>query len=189
MDNPWNLPSDFTFGASTASYQIEGAVTEGGRGPSIWDTFCAEPGRIVDGSSGADGLRPLPPVRRGRRADGAASASRATASRSPGPASSPTGTGRVNAEGLAFYDRLVDELLAAGIEPMATLYHWDLPQPLQDDAGGWLNRDTAERFGEYAAICGDAVRRPGRAVGPGQRAQCRRPARLRARPARRRARR
>ena len=153
MDNPWNLPSDFVFGASTASYQIEGAATEGGRGPSIWDTFCAEPGRIADGSSGAeacDHYHRYPEdvgLLKGLGVQGYRFSI-------AWPRIQPEGSGRVNPEGLAFYDRLLDELLAAGIEPMATLYHWDLPQPLQDDRGGWLNRETAERFGEYAALCG-----------------------------------
>jgi beta-glucosidase len=153
VDNPWNLPSDFVFGASTASYQIEGAATEGGRGPSIWDTFCAEPGRIADGSSGAeacDHYHRYPEdvgLLKGLGVQGYRFSI-------AWPRIQPEGSGRVNPEGLAFYDRLLDELLAAGIEPMATLYHWDLPQPLQDDRGGWLNRETAERFGEYAALCG-----------------------------------
>ena len=153
MSNAWNLPSDFTFGASTAAYQIEGAVTEGGRGTSIWDTFCAEPGRIVDGSSGAQACDHYH-----RYAEDVALLKglgvQGYRFSIAWPRIQPEGGGRVNAEGLAFYDRLLDELLAAGIEPMATLYHWDLPQPLQDDKGGWLNRATAERFGEYAALCG-----------------------------------
>ncbi|MDN5892913.1 MAG: GH1 family beta-glucosidase [Nocardioides sp.] len=147
-----NLPPTFRFGASTASYQIEGAVAEGNRGPSIWDTFCAEDGRIIDGSSGAVACdhyhRYAEDVAllKGLGVDGyrfSIAWSRIQ----------PEGTGRANSEGLAFYDRLLDELLAAGIEPMATLYHWDLPQALEDE-GGWLNRDTAERFAEYAALCG-----------------------------------
>ena len=153
MSNAWNLPPDFTFGASTAAYQIEGAVTEGGRGTSIWDTFCAEPGRIVDGSSGAEACDHYH-----RYAEDVALLKglgvQGYRFSIAWPRIQPEGSGRVNAEGLAFYDRLLDELLAAGIEPMATLYHWDLPQPLQDDRGGWLNRATAERFGEYAALCG-----------------------------------
>ncbi|QIX28354.1 beta-glucosidase [Nocardioides sp. JQ2195] len=148
-----DLPPTFRFGASTAAYQIEGAVTAGGRGPSIWDTFCAEPGRIVDGSSGeqacdhyhryAEDVALL----KGLGVDGYRLSI-------AWPRIRPTGSGAVNAEGVAFYDRVLDELLEAGIEPMATLYHWDLPQALED-AGGWLARETAERFGEYAAICAE----------------------------------
>ena len=149
------LPPGFRFGTSTAAYQIEGAVTEDGRGPSIWDTFCAEPGRIKDGSSGAEAcdhyhrwqedvalLRDL----------GAGGYRFSIA----WPRIQPTGTGPANAAGLAFYDRLVDGLLEAGVQPMATLYHWDLPQALQDE-GGWFNPDTPERFGEYAAIVGECL--------------------------------
>ena len=99
------------------------------------------------------------------------------------PRVQPEGSGRANPEGLAFYDRLVDELLAAGVRPMATLFHWDLPQALED-RGGWLQRDTAERFAEYAALVGAAPRRPGRALVPGQRAQRGDDARPRARRAR-----
>jgi beta-glucosidase len=146
------LPAGFRFGASTAAYQIEGAAAEDGRGPSVWDTFCAEPGRVVDGSSGevacdhyhryaedVDLMRAL-------GLDGyrfSVSWSRVQ----------PEGRGRANPPGLAFYDRLVDALLEAGVRPMATLFHWDLPQPLED-AGGWLERDTTDRFAEYATLVG-----------------------------------
>ena len=153
MTNPWNLPADFSFGASTASYQIEGAVAEGGRGPSIWDTFCAQEGTIKDGSSGAEACDHYH-----RYAEDVALLKdlgvQGYRFSIAWPRIQPEGRGKPNADGLAFYDRLLDELLAAGIEPMATLYHWDLPQALQDDGDGWLNRETAERFGEYAALCG-----------------------------------
>jgi beta-glucosidase len=149
------LPVGFRFGTSTASYQIEGGVDEGGRGPSIWDTFCAEPGRIRDGSSGAVACDHFHRYREdvalmGRLGAGGYRFSVAW------PRIQPTGSGPANAEGLGFYDRLVDELLAAGVQPMATLYHWDLPQALED-AGGWTSRDTAERFGEYAGIVGERL--------------------------------
>ena len=140
------------FGASTASYQVEGAVDEDGRGPSVWDRFCAEPGRIADGSSGAvacDHYHRYPEdvaLMKGLGLD----AYRFSISWSR---IQPEGRGRANAAGLAFYDRLLDELLESGIAPMATLFHWDLPQPLEDD-GGWLNRETAERFAEYATLVG-----------------------------------
>ncbi len=146
------LPEGFTFGASTASYQVEGAADEDGRGPSIWDTFAAVPGRVADGSSGAVACDHYH-----RYAEDVA----LMAGLGLGgyrfslawPRVQPAGSGRVNPAGLDFYDRLVDELLARDIAPLATLYHWDLPQPLED-SGGWLSRDTAERFAEYAAIVG-----------------------------------
>jgi len=146
------LPEGFAFGVSTAAYQIEGAATEGGRGPSIWDTFAAEPGRIIDGSSGAVACDHFHRYREdvelmaGLGVDGYRFSI-------AWPRIQPDGSGRANPDGLAFYDRLVDALLERGIAPMATLYHWDLPQPLQD-AGGWRNRDTTDRFAEYAALVG-----------------------------------
>ena len=147
-----HLPQGFVFGASTAAYQIEGAVDEDGRGRSVWDTFCEEPGRIVDGSSGAVACdhyhRHAEDVAlmKGLGLDGYRFSI-------AWPRILPSGSGKVNPAGLGFYDRLVDELLDAGIAPMATLFHWDLPQSLEDE-GGWLNRQTAERFGEYAALVG-----------------------------------
>jgi len=142
------LPAGFVFGTSTASYQIEGAATEDGRGPSIWDTFCDEPGRIVDRSSGAVACdhyhRYAEDVGLMARLGSQGYRFSIAWSRIQ-----PTGSGAANEPGLAFYDRLVDELLAHDVAPMATLYHWDLPQSLED-AGGWMNRDTAQRFAEYA---------------------------------------
>ncbi|HEX7717265.1 MAG TPA: GH1 family beta-glucosidase [Marmoricola sp.] len=144
------LPDGFVFGTSTASYQIEGAASEDGKGPSIWDTFCAEPGRIVDGSSGAVACDHYH-----RYAEDVALMARLGAQgyrfSIAWPRIQPDGTGAADERGLAFYDRLVDELLAHDIAPMATLYHWDLPQALEN-GGGWLSRDTALRFAEYAAI-------------------------------------
>ncbi|HEX2904388.1 MAG TPA: GH1 family beta-glucosidase [Jatrophihabitans sp.] len=147
-----DFPADFIWGAATAAYQIEGAVTEGGRGPSIWDTFSHEPGRIIDGSTGdvacdhyhryqadVDLMAELGLT--GYRFSFA------------WPRIQPTGSGPVNREGMAFYDRLIDALLARDIRPMGTLFHWDLPQALQDQ-GGWANRETAERFAEYAGLLG-----------------------------------
>jgi beta-glucosidase len=149
------LPHGFSFGASTASYQIEGAVGEGGRGPSIWDTFCAEAGRIVDGSSGAVACDHYHRYREDvelMRAAGLHGYRFSIA----WPRIQPQGSGPVEERGLAFYDRLVDELLAAGIAPMATLFHWDLPQSLEDD-GGWLRRETALRFADYATVVGERL--------------------------------
>jgi beta-glucosidase len=146
------LPEGFAFGVSTAAYQVEGAADEDGRGPSIWDTFSKEPGRIADGSTGAVACdhyhryREDVDLMAGLGLDGY----RFSIS---WPRVQPEGRGRANSKGLAFYDRLVDALLERGIAPMATLYHWDLPQPLQD-AGGWRNRDTTDRLAEYATLVG-----------------------------------
>ncbi len=148
--SPPRLPDGFRFGASTAAYQIEGAVHEDGRGPSVWDTFCAEPGRISDGSSGevaCDHYHRYPEDVALMQGLGLGGYRLSIA----WPRIQPAGSGRANPEGLAYYDRLVDSLLEAGVRPMATLFHWDLPQALQD-RDGWLNRDTAERFAEYAAL-------------------------------------
>ena len=153
------FPEDFAWGAATSAYQIEGAATEGGRGPSIWDTFARTPGAIRDGSTGdvaADhyhryeedldlmselGLRSY----------------RFSIS---WPRIQPEGSGAPNQQGIDFYRRLVDGLNERAITPVATLFHWDLPQALQD-AGGWESRDVALRFAEYADVVfralGDAV--------------------------------
>ena len=149
------LPPDFRFGTSTASYQIEGAATEDGKGPSIWDTFVAQPGRIVDGSTGDVACdhyhrwREDVELLRRLGADGYRFSI-------AWPRIQPTGSGAVNEAGLAFYDRLVDALLEAGVQPMVTLYHWDLPQALEDH-GGWRNRDSASWFGDYAAVLFDRL--------------------------------
>lgn len=154
------FPTGFRWGVSTSAHQIEGATTAGGRGPSIWDTFAHSPGRISDGSSGEVACDHYH-----RHTEDVALLAGLGVSgyrfSIAWPRVQPTGTGPANAAGLDFYDRLVDELLAAGVDPVATLYHWDLPQPLED-AGGWLNRDTAARFAEYAEATatrlGDRVR-------------------------------
>ena len=149
------LPPGFRFGASTSAYQAEGGATADGRGPSIWDTFSHVPGVIPDGSTGdvaADHyhryVEDVALLKRLGVGDYRFSIA--------WPRIQPTGSGAVNAAGLDHYDRLVDELLAAGISPVATLYHWDLPQALEDD-GGWLNRVTIERFADYAAIVADRL--------------------------------
>ncbi len=142
------FPDRFVWGAATSSYQIEGAVAEDGRTPSIWDTFSHTPGKVAGGDNGdvaADHYhRYAEDVR--LMADLGLAGYRFSVSWSR---VIPTGRGPVNSAGIDFYARLVDELLAHGIEPALTLYHWDLPQELQD-AGGWTNRDTAHRFAEYA---------------------------------------
>ncbi|MEV8513803.1 GH1 family beta-glucosidase [Dactylosporangium sp. NPDC051484] len=143
------FPSNFWWGAATAAYQIEGSVDADGRTPSIWDTFAAQPGRIDNGDTGATStghyLRYREDVR--LMAELGLSAYRFSVA---WPRIRPAGGAGVNEAGLDFYDRLVDELLAAGVRPVATLYHWDLPQELED-AGGWTSRETALRFGDYAA--------------------------------------
>lgn len=154
------FPTGFRWGVSTSAHQIEGATSVDGRGRSIWDTFAHSPGRIGDGSTGEVACdhyhRHTEDV--ALLAGLGVSAYRFSIA---WPRVQPTGTGPANPAGLDFYDRLVDELLAAGIDPVATLYHWDLPQPLED-AGGWLHRDTAARFAEYADLTatrlGDRVR-------------------------------
>jgi beta-glucosidase len=154
------LPAGFTFGTATASYQIEGAVKEDGRGLSVWDTFCAQPGNIVDDSSGEVACdhyhRYAEDV--GLMKDLGIGAYRFSIA---WPRVQPDGSGPANAAGLDFYDRLVDELVGAGIEPMATLFHWDLPQALQTPSsggvGGWMERSTSERFAEYAALCAERL--------------------------------
>ena len=149
------LPPGFRFGTSTASYQIEGAAHEDGRGPSIWDTFSAEPGRIADGSTGEVACDHYHRVDEDVALIKELGAGGYRFSVS-WPRIQPTGSGPANAKGLDFYDRLVDRVLAAGVAPMVTLYHWDLPQALEDD-GGWLNRATVERFAEYAAIVAERL--------------------------------
>lgn len=144
------FPPDFLWGAATSAYQIEGAAHEDGRAPSVWDRFASMPGATYEGQTGevaADHYH--------RMAEDVAlmaelnlSAYRFSLSWSR---ILPQGTGAVNQRGLDFYDRLVDALLARGISPLATLYHWDLPVTLQD-RGGWLNRDTAYAFAEYAEV-------------------------------------
>jgi beta-glucosidase len=143
-----SFPPGFLWGSATASYQIEGGATEGGRGPSIWDTFSHTPGKIAGGDTGdvaddhyhrwAEDVRHI--------ADLGLGAYRFSISWSR---VQPGGRGEFNPEGIAFYAQLVDALRAAGVQPVATLYHWDLPQELEDE-GGWTNRQTPFLFAEYA---------------------------------------
>ena len=144
------FPAGFLWGAATSAYQIEGAVDVDGRGPSIWDVLCQRPGAISDGD---DGTVSVDHYHR-YRDDVALMRSlglKAYRFSVAWPRVQPTGAGTVNQAGLGFYDRLVDALLEADIEPTATLYHWDLPQALEEQ-GGWPSRETALRFAEYAAI-------------------------------------
>ena len=144
------FPDGFRWGVATAAYQIEGAVAAGGRRDSIWDTFCRRPGAIRDGHTGdvaADHYHRWPEdiALMERLGVGTYRFSIAW------PRVQPDGTGPACEAGLDFYDRLTDELLSRGITPLPTLYHWDLPQPLED-AGGWLNRDTAYRLADFGAL-------------------------------------
>jgi beta-glucosidase len=129
---PAGFPKDFLWGTATSSYQIEGAVNEDGRGRSIWDTFSHTPGKIEVGVKAYRFSIAWPRV-------------------------FPEGTGAPNPKGLDFYNRLLDELLANGIEPYATLYHWDLPQALQDRVGGWQSSDTSKAFGDYAGYVAERL--------------------------------
>lgn len=155
------FPPDFIWGTATASYQIEGAVQEDGRGESIWDRFSHTPGRTNNGETGDVACEHYHRYRedvvlmkelglKGYRFSIA------------WPRIFPKGTGKANPKGIDFYRRLLDELLHNGIDPLVTLYHWDLPQTIQD-RGGWDNRDTASYFADYAACVfetlGDRVRK------------------------------
>jgi len=144
------LPAGFRFGVATAATQIEGAADEDGKGPSIWDTFAARPGTIVDGDTPAVATdhyhRYIEDV--GHVADLGVHDYRFSIA---WPRIVPGGTGAPNAKGLDFYDRLVDVLLARGVRPVPTLFHWDLPQPLQDE-GGWMSRSTAHAFADYVDV-------------------------------------
>jgi beta-glucosidase len=144
------FPTGFVWGAATSAYQIEGATKEDGRGDSVWDAFCQEPGRVRDGDTAdtaADHYHRYPADLDLIKSLGLGSYRFSIA----WPRVMPNGNGEVNQRGLDFYKRLVDGLHQRGIAPMATLFHWDLPQALQD-RGGWESRDTAYRFAEYAAV-------------------------------------
>lgn len=155
QDNFLQFPDDFIWGAATSAYQIEGACSEDGKGPSIWDTFCRKRGKIHNGETGdiaadhyhrwAQDVRIIAEM--GLKAYRFSIAWTRVL---------PQGDGAVNPAGLDFYDRLVDALLEAGVEPFATLFHYDLPQALQD-RGGWGKRETAEHFAEYARVVGERL--------------------------------
>ncbi len=147
------FPADFAWGAATSAYQIEGAVDAGGRGPSIWDTYSHTPGRTEDGGTGdvaCDHYHRLAQDLDLMRSLGLGAYRFSVA----WPRVQPTGSGPANPAGLDFYDRLVDGLLERGIDPWLTLFHWDLPQPLED-AGGWPDREVVGRFADYTAILAD----------------------------------
>ena len=149
------FPAGFAWGAATAAYQIEGAVAEDGRGPSVWDTFSHRAGAVRHGDTGdvtADHYHRWPEDIELMSALGIAAYRFSIA----WPRVQPGGQGPANERGLDFYDRLTDALLAGGITPIPTLFHWDLPQPLEDE-GGWLSRDTAYRFADYAQLAAERL--------------------------------
>ncbi|HYP20444.1 MAG TPA: GH1 family beta-glucosidase [Chloroflexia bacterium] len=152
MTTPITFPTDFLWGAATAAYQIEGAWNEDGRGESIWDRFSHTSGKVHAGDTGDEACDHYHRYRE----DVALMKQlglKAYRFSTSWPRVVPEGRGRVNPAGLDFYDRLVDELLSADIQPFLTLYHWDLPQALQD-VGGWDNRETCGYFADYAALMG-----------------------------------
>src|SRR5712691_8197839 len=149
------FPDGFVWGSATAAYQIEGAADIDGKGPSVWDTFSRTPGNVRGGDTGdiaCDSYRRY-------REDVALMASLGLGAYRfsvSWPRIQPTGRGAANQRGLDHYRALLDELSGRGIAAAVTLYHWDLPQALQDE-GGWAVRDTAQRFAEYAAIVAEAL--------------------------------
>jgi beta-glucosidase len=154
--SPAGFPNGFLWGTATSAYQIEGAVDEDGRGRSIWDKFAHTPGKIADHSN-AD--RANDHYHRYKEDVGLIRQLGAKAYRFSiaWPRVFPNGTGKPNPKGLDFYHRLTDELLANGIEPYATLYHWDLPQSLQDKVGGWQSRETSKAFADYAGYVAERL--------------------------------
>ncbi len=151
-----SVPDGFTLGAATAAYQIEGAATEGGRGPSIWDTFSHTPGATADGATGDVAAGHFHHVATDLDIMSSLHLDVYRFSISWSRVI-PDGEGAINSEGLAFYSELVDGLLRRGIKPVITLNHWDLPQTLEDKYGGWRGRETAYAFERYAEIMGKAL--------------------------------
>jgi beta-glucosidase len=154
--DPRSFPHDFLWGTATSAYQIEGAWNEDGKGESIWDRFVHTPGMIDNNETGDVALDHY------HRHAGDVQAMKALGAKAyrfsiSWPRIFPQGTGQPNAKGLDFYDRLVDALLDNGIAPFATLYHWDLPQALQERVGGWQSRDTAKAFADYAGYVGEKL--------------------------------
>src|SRR5260221_7596007 len=150
MSKRYEFPKNFLWGAATASYQIEGAATADGKGVSVWDTFAATPGKIIDHSTGSDACKHYEYWE--QDLDLIKSLNLDTYRFSIAwPRIIPNGVGSVNSKGLDFYERLIDGMLKRGIKPNATLYHWDLPQALEDK-DGWMNRDTAKAYADYVAV-------------------------------------
>ena len=152
-----SFPDGFLWSTATASYQIEGAWNEDGKGKSIWDRFSHTPGKIKNNDTGDVALDHYHRYKEDVQLIKALGVKTYRFSIS-WPRIFPQGTGAPNLKGLDFYSRLVDELLANGIEPFATLYHWDLPQALQDRWGGWESRDTAKAFADYASYIAEKLR-------------------------------
>src|SRR5450756_288851 len=152
MNNHSALPSDFLWGAATSAFQTEGSPSADGRLPSIWDDFGRTPGAVEGGDVACDSYRRWPEDLDLRRQLDATSYRFSIA----WPRIQPTGRGPANVAGLDHYDKMVDDLLAAGIRPFTTLYHWDLPSALQH-TGGWTSRDTSYLFAEYAALVADRL--------------------------------
>ncbi|WP_447007849.1 GH1 family beta-glucosidase [Saccharothrix isguenensis] len=150
-----DFPRGFRWGVATSAYQIEGGVDADGRGPSIWDAFGAVPGAVAGGDTGAVACDHYHRVPEDLALLGELGVDAYRFSVS-WPRILPTGAGRIEQRGLDFYSRLVDGLLERGVEPFLTLYHWDLPQALEE-LGGWRSRDTALRFAEYAKVVHDAL--------------------------------
>ena len=156
-----NFPKDFIWGSATSSYQIEGAVNEGGRGRSIWDLFCEQPGRVLNGDTGAVACNHYSLFEQDVKlmAELGLKAYRFSIA---WPRIQPSGLGEPNLTGITFYNKLIDCLLEYNIEPWITLYHWDLPENLYQNHNGWLNSNIVDYFGEYARICfesfGDRVK-------------------------------
>jgi beta-galactosidase len=153
--NYHKFPSNFVWGVATSSYQIEGATTEGGRGVSIWDTYCQTEGKIADRSSGAVACDHYNKMEEDIELLHSLNV-KAYRLSIAWPRIYPDGTGKVNPEGIKFYNNLIDKLLEYDIEPWITLYHWDLPQALEDRYQGWLSHQIVDDFGEYARTCFDA---------------------------------
>ena len=161
MSNFVQFPKDFQWGTATASYQIEGAVNEDGRSPSIWDVFSHTPGKVANGDTGdiacdhyhlwkedVDLIKRLG-IKNYRFS-------------LAWPRILPEGKGKVNQKGLDFYNQIIDALLKADITPMITLYHWDLPASL---AGGWVNRSVVNAFAEFSDVAIQSLWRPGKKLG------------------------
>ena len=153
---PRQFPNGFLWGTATASYQVEGAANEDGRAPSVWDTFSHTPGKVVNNATGDianDHYHRYKEDVQLMKALGVTAYRFSIA----WPRVFPQGSGQPNPKGLDFYNRLVDELVASKIEPFATLYHWDLPQALQDRGGGWESRDTSKAFADYAGYVAERL--------------------------------
>jgi Glycosyl hydrolase family 1 len=146
-----SFPDQFVWGVATSAYQIEGATAEDGRGPSVWDVFVQQPGAVLDGTTGdiADDHYHLWHHDVKLMEELGVTAYRFSISWSR---ILPSGRGEINPKGIQFYDHLIDALLERNIEPWITLFHWDLPQALQDDFGGWMDSRTIDAFEEYSRV-------------------------------------